>query len=487
MKNQASDSVFVNLQRQLIWLAIISAAVLLVIAGLVWRDIAALNPAAIKELRLTLLSLCLTSVLVAWGSLALLYTGIKRYLGADPILLGRMLQEILRDQGVSRSAKISLLDGLKILKNDRFNMLRNMTMTIKPLAGSAEDLRRELTSIGVAEGQESRAYQQNLLDELFHDLAEIKQQTMAASTALEQLCAEAEACEHAVLGTVGAMQNIAEQIRLINEIAYQTNLLALNASIEAGRAGNNGRGFTVVASEVRRLAQRCQQVAKDINEEANVSVKQSEAAGHLMESMLPSIARMKTQVQAIQGLSVQQFSAAKQFSTSFGQDTQAWQAMGLKIKSCLQGVDGLSDAVSRLQKIGVIDVPIVQTSVPAHGHKSVLSNINKDAVKQGKVRPEQIRRVNDKQETLKQKKIARAAQVVQKKAVGNIIKPNAPKKKTTTAALNNKLSSSRIRSDSVKIPSVRSKATVAKVEPGKVIMSPNADDKDRYFEPYDEP
>ena len=97
------------------------------------------------------------------------------------------------------------------------------------------------------------------------------------------------------------------------------NLLALNAAIEAARAGEHGRGFAVVASEVRKLAEQSQQAAAEITELSTGSVKIAEAAGDMLEKLVPDIQKTSDLVQEIAAASTEQNAGVEQINKALQQ------------------------------------------------------------------------------------------------------------------------------------------------------------------------
>ena len=114
-------------------------------------------------------------------------------------------------------------------------------------------------------------------DELSRSIAEISRQLNHTSNVVGLATSEARSTDSEIAGLASDAQKIGDVIKLIRSIAEQTNLLALNATIEAARAGEAGKGFAVVASEVKSLAV---QTAKATEEIANhILAVQNSTAG----------------------------------------------------------------------------------------------------------------------------------------------------------------------------------------------------------------
>ena len=125
--------------------------------------------------------------------------------------------------------------------------------------------------------------------------------------------------------TLKYMQDIADKVSIIGEIARQTNILALNAAVEAARAGEHGKGFAVVAAEVRKLAERSQVSAVEIDTLTKNSVRATEESGKLLAAIAPEIGKTAKLVQEIAAASIEQNSGSEQVNNAIQQLNQVTQ------------------------------------------------------------------------------------------------------------------------------------------------------------------
>lgn len=147
----------------------------------------------------------------------------------------------------------------------------------------------------------------------------------------------------AIAGTVVSLaeraQDISGIVRAVEELAEQIHLLALNAAIEAARAGEHGRGFSVVASEVRALADQSKRATSqitgilgEIQQGTNAAVMATERGGKSVEEGVQRVERTGTTIEQLADTVASSAIAAEQISASSGQQAVATSQISLAMR-----------------------------------------------------------------------------------------------------------------------------------------------------------
>jgi PAS domain S-box-containing protein len=171
-----------------------------------------------------------------------------------------------------------------------------------------------------------------------------------AVSAMGTLRDQVEGIAESILALAEQAQAIGEIIATVKEIAEQTNMLALNAAIEAARAGDQGRGFSVVAAEVKALAEQSRrataqvrQILGDIQKATNGAVMAAEEGTRSMGSTIGVVGQAGDTIRALAETITESAQAASQIAASAGQQAGGMAQIHLAMRSISQATNqGLS-------------------------------------------------------------------------------------------------------------------------------------------------
>jgi methyl-accepting chemotaxis protein len=203
---------------------------------------------------------------------------------------------------VSRSIAAGLAD-----------MIQTLTEASRAVLAAADQLRS--ASRNISEGANSQASSLDTLRTAMLDIGTQTTQSASGAQSTKKVALEARQSTESGVADVDSLNNamnaistsgasIAKTIKVIDDIAFQTNILALNAAVEAARAGDAGLGFSVVAEEVRRLAQRCAEASRETAECLGDSLEKSRQGveiGHKVADRLSEISERIVRVDDLVG------------------------------------------------------------------------------------------------------------------------------------------------------------------------------------------
>ncbi len=258
-----------------------------------------------------------------------------------------------------QAVMVDLVNGVSTAVDD----LRSISRQMATLAAQTQE---QAMSVETASQQSNENVQSVAAsaEQLTSSINEITRQAAYSTEIANQAVETTINSEETIKGLATSAQQIGEIIKLINSIADQTNLLALNATIEAARAGDAGRGFGVVAAEVKNLARQTAHATEQIRSQISGVQSATEKAVSAIDGIRKTITElngiattiasaMEEQAAATQGITknvLQTLDGAKDVSRSMKAVNTAVEETEVCANNVLTSSDGLASQSDQLRR-----------------------------------------------------------------------------------------------------------------------------------------
>lgn len=236
----------------------------------------------------------------------------------------------------------SVISNLKKQSDVVLSVVQNLSATSQQAASSAEE-----QASAVAQVTSS-------IDEIHHMSESTSENSQSVVHVADQAVSKGHEGLDSIRDVVQVMDRFAQAtdfVQVVGEVAEQSNLLALNAGIEAAKAGEFGRGFSVVAAEVRNLAEQSKEAAQQIRDaidQTNTGRNGLTKADNVISELGKVLQDASDRARQISGAAVQQAAGIKQISSAMGNLTQGGRDTALASKQIREAVHQLNQVSGEL-------------------------------------------------------------------------------------------------------------------------------------------
>lgn len=242
--------------------------------------------------------------------------------------------------------------SVNTLNHNLIETLSDIKTAVDKVASNATLINNTASSVADGAAQQASATQE--ITSTMEEMASmIKQNAMNArdtENASNAAVKKGEEGAKIVLEAVEIMKQIGEKINVVESISQQTNMLAINASIEAARAGNAGKGFAIVAQEVKQLAETTNDAAQEITKLSALGIQLAENSGQAVEGLLPDIQSTCSLVKEIVAASEEQETGAEHVSQAMQQMDHVTQSNAVSSDELNKMAENLDVEADNLQK-----------------------------------------------------------------------------------------------------------------------------------------
>jgi methyl-accepting chemotaxis protein len=295
-----------------------------------------------------------------------LYTTIVK-----PLSKGVQFTQSIGKGDLTAQVAINQNDEIGLLARELGSMaqsLKNTVVSIKQnaldLVHSSKNLRdsSQQLSRGSADQAASAEEVSTSIEEMVANIDQNTDNAIQTEKITVETAREVNVANELSAQAVKAMEDISERISIISDISFQTNILALNAAVEAARAGEHGRGFSVVAAEVRKLAEKSKVAADDIVNLVSKGLKVSKEAGEKSKLLVPDIEKTTQLIKEIAAASMEQKTGADQINQAMQQLNMITQENASSSDGLTQSSEQLSDLAGNLQEaVGYFNIGEAET------------------------------------------------------------------------------------------------------------------------------